>query len=183
MPGPVSSPQTGGMIATGTITVREMSDGEQATVRALLTESYLPYEPHFPAGLFAPYLKDLLDLSGGTTLVAEHDAELVGTMRLYLPGTPTSVPLPDGWAMARAAAVLPMLRRTGVARALLTECERRARGTATHLAFHTVDQMPDTFAFALRLGYPRRPDLDFDGGPHLGRAPGSLPVKAFGHRL
>jgi GNAT superfamily N-acetyltransferase len=171
------------MIATGTITVREMRDGEQATVRALLTESYLRYEPHFPAGVFAPFLKDLLNLTGGTTLVAELRDEIVGTMRLYLPGAPHPVPLPEGWAMARAAAVLPMLRRTGVARVLITECERRARDTATHLAFHSVDQMPDTFAFALRLGYPRRPDLDFDAGPHLDRAPGRLPVKAFGRRL
>lgn len=172
------------MIATGTITVRQTrDDGEQATVRALLTESHLPYEPHFPAGLFAPYLKDLLDLAGGITLVAEQHDEIVGTMRLYLPGTAHNVPLPDGWALARAAAVLPMMRRTGVARSLLAECERRARDTATHLAFHTVDQMPDTFAFALRLGYPRRPDLDFDASPHLGRDPGALPVKAFGRRL
>jgi GNAT superfamily N-acetyltransferase len=171
------------MIATGTITVREMSDGEQATVRVLLTEAYLPFEPHFPVGVFAPFLRHLLDLSGGTTLVAILGDEIVGTIRLSLPGTPSGVPLPDGWAMARAAAVLPMMRRTGVSRALLTECERRARGTATHLAFHTVDQIPETFAFALRLGYPRRPDLDYDGAVHLDVAPGSLPVKAFGRRL
>jgi GNAT superfamily N-acetyltransferase len=170
------------MTAIETIAVREMADGEQATVRALLTEAFLPYELHLPPGMFEPYLKDFLDLSG-IPLVAESQGELVGMTLLYLPGSRHSVPLPPGWAMARAASVVPRMRRTGVGQALLAECERRARATATHMAFHSVDQMPDTFAFALRVGYPRRPDLDFDAGPALGLPASRIMIKAFGRRL
>jgi GNAT superfamily N-acetyltransferase len=172
------------MTAIGTVTVRQMADGEQGTVRALLTEAFLPYEPHFPPRLFAPYLRDLLDLTGGdpTVLVAALHDEVVGTMRVYPAGAGHGVPVPPGWAVAKAAAVLPGMRRSGVAQALLAECERRAAG-ATHLAFHTVDQMPDAFGFALRLGYPRRPDLDFDGGTYYGLPDGRIRVKAFGRLL
>jgi GNAT superfamily N-acetyltransferase len=169
-----------------TFTVRTVAAGEQVIVRALLTEAFLPYEPHFPAGVFVPYLRDLLDLVEGdpVTVVAEQRGEVVGTMRLHPPGAPHKVPLPPGWAMVRAVAVAPRLRRSGVAQALLAECERRARRTgATHLAFHAIDQIRDTFAFALRLGYPRRPDLDFDGGELFGQPPGKVLVKAFGRRL
>lgn len=172
------------MTAIGTVTVRQMADGEQGTVRALLTEAFLPYEPHFPAGLFAPYLRDLLDLTGGDPVVlvaALHD-EVVGTMRVYPAGRAHRLPVPPGWAVANAAAVAPNLRRSGVAQALLAECERRAAG-ATHLAFHTVDQLPDAFGLALRLGYPRRPDLDFDGGEYYGLPEGRIKVKAFGRLL
>lgn len=170
---------------TATFTVRTMAAGEQVTVRALLTEAFLPYEPHFPARVFGPYLKALLDLVAGdpVTLVASMRGEVVGTTRLFPAGAPHGVPLPEGWALVRATAVLPRLRRTGVARALLAECERRARRTATHLAFHAVDQVPATFAFAQRLGYPRRPDLDFDGGEQYGQPAGKIQVRAFGRRL
>lgn len=173
-------------MTASTLTLRTVAAGEQVIVRALLTEAFLPYEPHFPAGVFAPYLRDLLDLVEGdpVTVVADLRGEVVGTMRLYPAGAPHGVPLPSGWAMVRAVAVAPRLRRSGVAQALLTECERRARRNgATHLAFHALDQIRDTFAFALRLGYPRRPDLDFDGGELFGQPPGKVLVKAFGRRL
>lgn len=170
--------RTAGMTLTSASTVREMARHEQDTVRALLIEAFLLYQPHFPDGVFAPYLRELLDFTTAdpVTLVAEAQGQITGTMRLYQAGAPHGVPLPDGWAMVRAAAVVPGLRRTGVARALLAECERRARRTATHLAFHTLDQLPDTFAFALRIGYPRRPDLDYRSD-----LPGE--VRAFGRKL
>jgi GNAT superfamily N-acetyltransferase len=153
------------------ITVRPMRPDERDAVRALLTEAYLPYEKEMVPAVFARYMTDVTNTAEDQTLVAV-DGELLGTARLYLPGTaPMTVrqprewtdPMPADWAWVRSVAVRPAARGTGVAPALMTYCAAHAT-PATAILLHTMEFMPAAIRMYERLGYERAPAWDFRAG-------------------
>lgn len=154
-----------------------MRSTERNDVRDLLAESYRPYEKELAPAVFAKYLSDVTAVDDDQTLVA-FDGELLGTARLYRPGTaPMSVrrprewtaPMPADWAWVRSVAVRPAARGTGVAPALMTYCAAHADGTA--ILLHTMDFMPAAIRLYERLGYERDPRWDFLAGRSVAASP------------
>lgn len=149
-----------------------MRPEERDDVRALLTEAYLPYEKEMVPAVFAKYLASVLVTDEGQTLVAVDGAEVVGSARLYLPGTaPITVrqpvewidPMPPDWAWVRSVGVRPAARGTGVASAIMAHIAGAA-GDAAAVLLHTMDFMPAAMRLYERLGYERAPEWDFRGG-------------------
>jgi GNAT superfamily N-acetyltransferase len=151
------------------IEVRPMRAAERERVHALLREAYSPYEANMAPALYEIYVSLLLKTEEGQALVAVDGEELVGTARLYAPGT-APVPLPPTWAWVRAVAVSPEARGKGVGEALMTHCATIAGG-ATALSLHTMDFMPSAIRLYERLGYVRCPEHDLEVGKKAGFDP------------
>jgi GNAT superfamily N-acetyltransferase len=159
------------------ITVRRMRPEERDDVRALLTEAYLPYEKEMVPAVFARYLASVVDVDENQTLVAV-DGEILGSARLYLPGTaPMTLrqpvewidPMPADWAWVRSVAVRPAARGTGVAPAIMAYVVG-AVGDAEAVLLHTMDFMPAAIRMYERLGYERAPEWDFQAGRAVARS-------------
>jgi GNAT superfamily N-acetyltransferase len=155
------------------VCVRAADERDHASIRALLWAAYAPYAPHVPAPVFLRYLSDLLDLerhaTNGQLLVAEDDDRIVGCAAFYPDAGRLGFGFPAGWASGRGLAVDPTARGRGVARALITACERVARADlAPVFAFHTAGFMTTAIALYDRLGYQRAPEYDVDLAEHFG---------------
>lgn len=149
-----------------------MRPEERDDVRALLTEAYRPYETVMSPIAYGPYLASVLNTGEGNTFIAVDGDKVLGSARLFLPGTaPLALrkpldwanPMPADWAWVRAVGVLPSARGTGVAAALMTYCAENAPG-ASALLLHTMDFMPAAIRLYERLGYERAPEFDFQAG-------------------
>src|SRR5688500_10198048 len=112
---------------------------ERDDVLALLTETYQPYEKEMVPAVFEKYLGNVTAMDEGQTLVAVDDGTVLGTARLYLPGTaPLAArkplewadPMPADWAWVRAVAVRPAARGTGLGAVVMASCAAHA-GDAT----------------------------------------------------
>jgi ribosomal protein S18 acetylase RimI-like enzyme len=144
------------------ITVRPMRPDERDEVRALLTDAYEPFTTAMPPDVHVDYLASVLNTDEGRQLVAVDGDEILGAVRLYLPGDAT-VRLPDDCAWVRALGVRPSARGTGVGEAIMAYCVAHAGG-ATAMVLHTMDFMPAAVRLYERLGYRRAPELDFVAG-------------------
>jgi GNAT superfamily N-acetyltransferase len=149
------------------VVVREILPDEHDAAASLLLTVYGAFAGELPPALLHRWLRDVVDPAGGTALGAHVGGRLVGTARLHLDGT-YPVPLPPEAAGVRAVAVDPSVRRTGVANALMAECEARARTAgATALHLHTAPFMHAAVAFYERLGYRPDPARDLDVATHF----------------
>jgi GNAT superfamily N-acetyltransferase len=151
------------------IDVRPLRAEERDRVRALLAEVYRPYSAEMVPELYELYLAALLKIEEGITLVAIDGGDVVGTARVYPPGT-APIPLPAGWAWVRSVGVAKAARRAGVGQALMSYCAANP-GTATALSLHTMDFMPDAVRLYERLGYERAPEWDVQVGKAWGFPP------------
>ena len=153
--------------------VRRATDAERGVIRALLGVAYAPYQAVVPPEAWERYLGDLLDLDrharDGELLVATVDGAVAGYAAFYPDATAQGLGWPAGWASGRALAVDPRRRGRGVAAALMTEFESRARQVgAPVFAFHTGSFMTTARALYERLGYCRAPAFDRDMNAHYG---------------
>lgn len=81
------------------------------------------------------------------------------------PDDPYSEELVDGEAGMRMLAVDSASRGRGIGRALTQECLDRARGAGRRrLVLHTVSWMAAAVRLYERMGFRRRPELDFSPG-------------------
>jgi GNAT superfamily N-acetyltransferase len=160
-----------------------MRPEERDDVRALLTEAYQPYATAMTPLAYDAYLTHVLRTEDGNTLVAVDGDKVLGSARLFLPGTaPLALrkppdwahPMPADWAWVRAVGVRPSARGTGVGAALMTYCAEHAAG-AVALLLHTMEFMPAAIRLYERLGYERAPEFDF----HAGRAAAVTPEDMF----
>src|SRR2546425_11182529 len=103
-----------------------------------------------------------------STIVAERDGKLLGSVNYYASGQTDSrdEPWPDGWASIRLLGVSPQARGLGIGRALMDECLRRARADgATTMGLHTTMLMEVARAMYLLLGFHRVPEHAFRPAP------------------
>lgn len=165
----------------GGLTVRDARKGELDAVSVLLLDAYTEYMP--APGATTPaearagweeYRKNIADVWSrapiSSTIVAERDGELLGSVNYYAPGQSDSAgnAWPDGWASVRLLGVSPAARGMGVGRALMDECLRRARvDGATTLGLHTTVLMNVARAMYLRLGFTRVSEYDFHPVPNF----------------
>jgi ribosomal protein S18 acetylase RimI-like enzyme len=118
------------------------------------------------------YLAQVADVAGRadrtTILVAVEGGAIVGTATLELDGRieeEEDGPLAPGEAHIRMLGVDPSARGRGVARALMSACEDRARASGrTFMTLHTTRRMQAARAMYPSLGYGRGPDREFDDG-------------------
>ncbi|TMC75812.1 MAG: GNAT family N-acetyltransferase [Chloroflexi bacterium] len=163
----------------GDLTIRDARKEELDAVSALLIDAYAQYMPPPRVALTAEeragwegYRRNIVDVWSraaiSSTIVAERDGKLLGSVNYYAPGQADSLDSawPDGWASIRLLGVLPEARGLGVGRALMAECLRRARADgATMMGLHTTTLMDVARAMYLRLGFTRVPKYDFHPTP------------------
>ena len=162
----------------GELTIRDAKDEDLDRVSALLVDAYAQYLPP-PRDLTAEeragwdgYRRNIADVWSrapiSSTIVAERDGKLLGSVNYYAPGQADSLDgaWPDGWASIRLLGVSPQARGLGIGRALMAECLRRARADgATTMGLHTTKLMDVARAMYLRLGFTRVPEYDFHPAP------------------
>lgn len=159
--------------------IRRATPEDIEPARAVLRAAYVEYEDAFPAGNWAPYLADILDLEGraeaSELIVAEADGAIAGCVSYFPPGAKASYPSdsfsehwPPQWAAFRLLAVDPAKRGRGVGRLLTLECidDARAAG-APALGLHTTAPMRIARAMYERMGFERAPRYDFRPGPEV----------------
>lgn len=162
----------------GELTIRDARGEDLEAVSALLVAAYAQYlpsprelTPEERAG-WDGYRRNIADVwsraSISSTIVAERDRKLLGSVNYYAPGQADSMDgaWPDGWASIRLLGVSPQARGLGIGRALMNECLRRARADgATAMGLHTTKLMDVAGAMYLRLGFTRIPQHDFHPAP------------------
>lgn len=152
--------------------IRDAHPDERAAIEQLTLEAYAEYAtvmaPSAWAGL-REALHTALDAAFSGALAVERivavDADqLLGSVLLY----PASADVyggetdPVGWPELRLLAVVPAARGTGVGRALVDECVRRARRAgATALGLHSSASMQTAVRLYERIGFVRDPAHDF----------------------
>ena len=160
------------------LTIRDAKEDDLDAVSALLVDAYAQYLPP-PRELSADeragwdgYRRNIADVWSrapiSSTIIAERDGKLLGSVNYYPPGQADSQDgaWPDGWASIRLLGVSPQARGLGIGRALMNECLRRARADgATTMGLHTTRLMDVARAMYLRLGFTRVPAYDFHPAP------------------
>jgi GNAT superfamily N-acetyltransferase len=151
--------------------VRDAVPADLPAMREVLRAAYQQYAAAAPPEVFPVYLADVLDLDRharlGQPLVAEVAGQVLAAATFYPDATAQGLAWPAGWASGRGLGVDPTGRGHGLARALLAECERRARTVgAPVFAFHTAGFMTRAVRLYDRLGYRRAPEFDVDMGAH-----------------
>jgi GNAT superfamily N-acetyltransferase len=169
-----------------TITVRPATTADHPRIRAVLRAAYGQFALTLPTSVFRPYQADLLDLDTharhGTLIVAEADGVIQGSGAFYADTYVQGFGWPRGWAGGRGLAVQPAARGHGVAKALLAECERRAREVgAPVFAFHTASFMAAAVSLYEHLGYHRAPEYDVDLAEAYG-VQGLAPIPVLAYR-
>ena len=78
------------------IQIRRATPADIEPARAVLRAAYVEYEDAFPAGNWAPYLADILDLEGraeaSELIVAEADGAIAGCVSYFPPGAKAAYP-------------------------------------------------------------------------------------------
>lgn len=143
------------------LTIRDASKSERQVVLDLTLKAYAEFEKEAPPGFWPQYMSNisatLLNDESAERIIALVDGNIVGSVLVY-ESTPES-PYPK----IRLLAVDPDLRQSGIAGALMRECENRLvdRGHET-ITLHTTSLMKTARAMYERHGYLRHPAIDFE---------------------
>ena len=153
---------------TGDVSIREARADDRARIRALTLAAYGEYATRMAPEAWAALehaLYDALSVDRGVTrLVAESEGAVVGSAALYEPGAEAYGDLASraNWPEVRLVAVDPAVRGRGIARALVSECARRARKSgAAWLGLHTSRSMSAAMRLYESMGFVRDPAHDF----------------------
>ncbi len=155
------------------LTIRDARVDEHEVIRELTVAAYTEYAAAM-GDHWDDYRAGLLNRLGGTVadrIVAARGDALVGSVLLNPAGS--SAPAPDGSILHfnepefGLLSVPPERRGQGIARALMTECARRARAAGSDvLALHTMEMMTSAMALYETLGFARDPEHDFSPAPN-----------------
>lgn len=162
------------------VVIRDATQGDYVAIRTLTLEAYEAYAQAMPQaawGALRQAVAAVLERLGeqeADLIVAEHNDKILGSVLLYPPtekdsyGQGKAVSYPE----LRLLAVAPQARGSGVGRALVDECSRRAKAMgAQKLGLHTSDYIEVATQLYLKLGFVREPSLDFEAaGPHTVKA-------------
>src|SRR2546430_9159978 len=167
------------VISPRKLVIRDAHQEDRDAVSALLIGAYAQYMPASLESIspteragWEGYRQNIADVWSrapiSSTIVAERDGKLLGSVNYYGPGRADSSDntWPPEWASIRLLGVSPEARGLGIGRALMDECLRRARAhRAGGMGFHTTWFMGFARAGYLRRGFKRVP------APHLHPTP------------
>src|SRR2546428_2719996 len=153
----------------GELRIRDAREEDLNAVSALLIDAYAQYMRPPREALTSEeragwdgYRRNIADVRSraaiSSTIVAERDGKLLGSVNYYAPGQTDSVDgaWPDGWASIRLLGVSPNARGLGIGQALMKESLRRARGDgAGTMGLHTTALRDGARALYLRLAFQR----------------------------
>jgi GNAT superfamily N-acetyltransferase len=102
-------------------------------------------------------------------VAVEPEGELLGGVTYVSgPEDPYSEELAEGEAGMRMLAVDPLRHGHGIGRTLTQACLERARAAGrTRLVLHTGAWMPGAIALYEKMGFVRRPEIDFAPAPGI----------------
>jgi ribosomal protein S18 acetylase RimI-like enzyme len=156
------------MSGDGDVRVRDARPEERDEIERLTRAAYEQYAermaPEAWRGLRAAMVAGLATEEPVERIVAERDGRLVGSVLLFAPASDAyrGAVEPSGAPELRLLAVLPEARGSGVGKALVQECVRRARKAgARELGLHTSRSMEVAIGLYERMGFERAPELDF----------------------
>ena len=159
---------------TDELTIRDMREDERDDVRAVTLAAYEEYAKLMPPTIWERYreasLQTLDDIGAAECIVAERQGSLVGSVLLY-PASVRAYGSLAGEALypeVRLLAVIPAARGLKIGKALMHECEQRARRSgADAIGLHTMDIMQTAIKMYEQMGYVRAPEMDFTPAPNL----------------
>jgi len=152
------------------ITVRNARPGEFDAVGALTAEAYLA-EGQMRSD--DPYLAvlaaaDVRAADAELIVAVDQDGAVRRTVTFCPQGSPFREVAEPHQAEFRTLAVAPAARRQGVAELLVRACiQRAAKHGATAVVLSTSDWMLTAHRLYERLGFVRRPDLDWHPRPDV----------------
>jgi len=152
--------------------IREATKDEWERLAELALSAYDEYRESSDPEFWSRYKKNIesafLEDERPTRLIALLDSDLAGCVLLYPPNKGAAGdPRPNSdYPELRLLAVAPTARNAGVGRALIDECEKRARTAgAAAITLHTTHLMTVAKAMYERSSYERYPVLDFEPVP------------------
>jgi len=156
------------------VVIRDMDIHELDEVRQLTLTAYEEFSSLMPPPVWVSYrnsIADTFDTAGPSEcIVALFEDRLVGSVLLY-PASVDAYGRPArqaGYPEVRLLAVAPRARGLGIGKALMLECERRARlAGAAKIGLHTTDFMQTAMGMYERMGYVRVSDTDFTAAPGM----------------
>jgi predicted N-acetyltransferase YhbS len=158
------------MTSPESVCIRDARPDEYEQICELALEAYKQYAaimPHWE--MYRRHLLLTLDNDHRPVrIVAKQNGEIVGSILLYPANTDVyeDANANSGHPEIRLLAVAPTVRGQGVGRALVDECERRARASgATAIGLHTEDIMEAAVRMYVARGYVRAPETDFSPEP------------------
>jgi GNAT superfamily N-acetyltransferase len=148
--------------------IRPAGDDELDTVASLVVDAYAEHAARMSPDAWSSFAQDIANVRGrivnGQLLVAERDERIVGSVTLYLEWRGAQ----QGSAGVRLLAVPPDERGSGVGRALMEDCIRRAREAGKQrVVLTTTQDMESARDLYDKLGFIRQPALDHEPAPGL----------------
>jgi ribosomal protein S18 acetylase RimI-like enzyme len=147
------------------VQIRPVRHAEHAAAGTLVVRAYQQLDRD--QGDYVDELRDVASrVETAEVLVALLDGQLAGAVT-YVPGPGPLAEWDDPDAAGiRMLAVDPAFQGRGVGRALVNACLARARTERRpRLILHTTDTMQSAQRLYARLGFQRRPDLDWEPVP------------------
>jgi GNAT superfamily N-acetyltransferase len=148
------------------VSIRHARDDELDIVASVAVDAYAEYAERMSPDAWSAYAHNIANVRGRITdaeiLVAERDGRIVGCVTLF---TDWRGAQSDSYGV-RLLAVPPAERGTGVGRALMEHCIRRAASEGKdRVVLTTTQEMESARDLYEKLGFVREVSLDHEPAP------------------
>jgi len=162
------------MNRTERVTLRDARKEEWSVMEAVTLAAYAQYRAVMPEHHWKRYKDHLIQTvheeGPQEHIVAEYEGAIVGSVLLYPPlaSAYADFNVDNDVPEVRLLAVVPTMRRQGIADVLMEECEQRAMSTGGKvLELHTMEMMREARRLYERRGFIHVPAFDFSPTPHV----------------
>ena len=147
-------------------TIRPAREDELDTIASVIVDAYAEYAVHMSPDAWSSFANEIANVRGRMSdaelMVAEEDGRIIGSVTVFSGWRGAQ----QGTAGVRLLAVPPEHRGSGLGRALLEACVKRAREAGKQrLVMTTTQEMAVLREFTERMGFRREPALDHMPAP------------------
>lgn len=154
-------------------------------ISEVVAEAIGAYRGEAPDAPLQLYLERSRDIASrwdrGEVLVAGHCGRIVGTVTFH--DDASDAGFPAGWASFGTLAVLPRMRRRGIASLLVRRCIAAAIPLAPAIGIHTGSFMLGARRLYEGMGFVRSPHQDMRASDYVDIEPGAGDVDVMAYRL